>query len=108
MTEADDIMDDPWRTYLLRSTATRGYKRDNEGMYKCDWPHCTAKCEPWASAADEDRSKWAACDNSGLVPFLPDDCFLCPEHADMFDQIACDPNLLTRDDEDEFTEEEVK
>ena len=44
---------------------------------------------------------WALCSGGGDIPFLPDDCLLCPKHADMFDQIACDPSLLERDDEDE-------
>ena len=59
---------------------------------KCDWPHCEAKSEqPFTDG-------WSSCSGGGDIPFLPEHCLLCPEHGNMYEQIAIDPGLLAKDE----------
>jgi hypothetical protein len=57
---------------------------------KCSWPHCTAESE------QRYTDGWASCDGEG-IPFLPETAFLCPKHARMYEEIACDPSLVGPD-----------
>lgn len=60
---------------------------------KCDWPHCEAHSErPFTDG-------WSFC-GSHDMRFLAKWVMLCPKHSEMFEQVACDPQLLT-DDGDE-------
>ena len=62
--------------------------------YKCDWPHCEATTEQWFTDG------WCSAANDGDdIKFLPDDCLLCPKHAEMFEEIVCNPWLLEREKE---------
>jgi hypothetical protein len=45
---------------------------------------------------------WASCGGHPDITFLPDDCLLCPTHGEMYEEIACNPWLLEKgEDEDE-------
>jgi hypothetical protein len=52
---------------------------------KCDWPECRETTEQWF------QDGWACCD--ALPPVLPDDCYLCPRHGDMYDDLACNKSV---------------
>jgi hypothetical protein len=71
----------------------------------CDWPGCDEQTELWF------KNGWHHCGSHADISFLPDPCLLCPKHGEMYEEIACDPNLLypgdDEDDEDEDDEDEV-
>jgi hypothetical protein len=55
----------------------------------CDWPSCTETTDqPFTDG-------WAACGTDGDIRFLPDDCWLCPQHGESFEDLVCNPWKLS-------------